>query len=120
MHALSADGSHAAGSVACDSQLRLLRSCSSTVALLGVLTALLHGDAALAADPTDLSQHHHAAHAVFGAHPSLGMNGHFAQACTCPAALHVLAMCHTVFVASLLDMSSLSGKCVCRLYQLDV
>ena len=49
------------------SQLQLLRSCGTGLAAVAAMNVLLHSGAASAADPSDLSQHHHAANAVFGA-----------------------------------------------------
>lgn len=43
----------------------LARACGPTLVFLAAFAVLLHSDAALAADPSDLSQHHHAANAVF-------------------------------------------------------
>ncbi len=42
------------------------RTAGSTLVFLAAFAALLHSDAALAADPADVSQHHHTANIVFG------------------------------------------------------
>lgn len=47
------------------------RTAGSTLVFLAAFAALLHSDAALAADPPDVSQHHHTANIVFGEQPPL-------------------------------------------------